>query len=237
MGGQVRSKLCTHWTEVTHQWALGRMETRPSPTSLTLLAKSITITFYSLFRRKYIVSVIFCISLLRTSCECCGRCCRDGDAATSWAVLLLSGIPVQAVVPLGRGMENLRPGSQGLAVLPRSHSNTDLGTSVTLIWPQISKRKKKFQWIGFNTTAVNQMNCLCAPSNLSSTSMASRDPGNFVTSNSELIKPFWFFFSDRNWPKQTKTLKNINFVYFQGFFCSTIFWISFQNGVSIPRVA
>lgn len=57
------------WTEVTYQQVPGKLETRPSPTSITLLANRITTTFCSLFGRKDIVSVIFAISLLENHLE------------------------------------------------------------------------------------------------------------------------------------------------------------------------
>lgn len=69
-GRGVRDKLCTHckpkdrsWTEVTHQQAPGRVETRPSPMSIMLLANRITTPFCSLLGRKHIVSITFSASL------------------------------------------------------------------------------------------------------------------------------------------------------------------------------
>lgn len=86
-GGQVRGKFCSHckpkdwrWTEVTHQQAPERLETRPSPTSITLLANRIAASFLE----EKNMSLSSCTFLFwRIRWKGYGRCCRNGVSAPS----------------------------------------------------------------------------------------------------------------------------------------------------------
>lgn len=152
----IRGKPFTHskpkysrWTEVTAQQTVGRLENKPSPTSFTLPPNTITATFFSLFRRKDILSAVFPVSLLEKH-QAVGKAVmemlQDWGVNPAEQVMFLLGSPVQAMqTPRSpdRGVEILSMWCSCLVIFPGPWSNKDLGSHIALSWPQNSKKKKR----------------------------------------------------------------------------------------------